>query len=861
MNFSQLDGLTLENLYETIINSPAGFSVEDGSVQYIGRQIQLQDGLTVLSESSSDTTASKNLFDRIVNLHPDFKELLPDSKSEAIKRCARQLMKDFTFFHAIKNSPTKEVQFAIANEEMNKSMTSALNNISETDAFSAAEKFRIFLSAEERGRSIPQYFWASSGIPLSMRLEKTKEMFQNIPDTPPFDRAVKPIHNVYIQIPVGLKFKYMIKELRDLFKSENNELSRQLLKKVNNLEEKYIQKVSAYGSLEPWDLNKDCNRFANNLLYLYTACAGFLKGNVDELASYITSILNSNPTTVTHYVKELCYLSKQPGAVGYARYIDAVANILKKPEQVVSNYEDLEQLSDTRGFSLLQSGKTLTPYLTALKADIENMAPEYSDVLLPEVARLERAEKSLTKSEPNIRALVHRLLLVIAACKSSEQKIDASLLAPCVQAIMKHRNKKDIPYLISGLARLVQSTPKIQQILGGLRMKGSDHLQLAPLPLLALVPDDISEDGLGELCKFLQASGTGKRHIKDSKVFHQWLVTLDQASASQIPDKTMPILTELTKNLTFEKLGLLYMAFKQGERFYGFMESIGFSSPKEGLPLLIAKNGADALGTLGKGSKKVSDWLLKQRYFHLLPCYMASVMDYCNRHRDTKLVDLVHEFLKASSNKTFIKNRQSSLNNPHLEAIYQKYPKFKSGWGANFSKFSKDTRNQLLSPGETLELTEDPWDLFISGLEVKTCQSPENNRSQNLGLMGYVMDGRNAMIVKKSKKGNILSRSLIRMVFDENDHPALFLEMAYPEKSNLLFIDAAREIATEMELPLYHRVDSEEDEADEELTLLKGRAPFEYFDPLGSLMVRKTITFSEVKRDVTDPSQASPDIS
>ena len=854
MNFSQLDGLSLENLYETIINSPAGFSVEDGSVQYLGRQIQLQDGLTTLSENSSGSIDSKNLFDRIITLHPDFKELLPDSKSEAIKRCARQLMKDFTFFHAIKNSPTKEVQLAVANEEMNKSRTSALHNISKTDAFSQAEKFRIVLSAEERGISIPQYFWASSGIPLSMRLEKTKEMFKNIPDTPPFDRAVKPIHNKYIQIPVSLKFKYMIKELRDLFKSENNELSRQLLKEINNLEEKYIQKVSADGSLEHWDSNEECNRFANNLLYLYAACAGFLKGNVDELTSYITSILNSNPTIVTHYAKELCYLSKQPGAVGYARYIDAVANILKKPEQVVSNYEDLEQLSDTRGFSLLQSGKTLTLYLRALKADIDNMAPEYSDVLLPEVDRLESAEKSLSKSEPNIRALVHRLLLVIAACKSSEQKIDASLLAPCVPAIMNHHNKQDIPYLISGLARLVQSTPKIQKILGGLRMKGSGHLQLAPLPLLALVPDDISEDGLGELCKFLQASGTGKRHIKDSKVFHQWLVTLDQASASQIPDKTMPILTELTKSLTFEKLGLLHIAFKQGEGFYGFLESIGFSCPKEGLPLLIAEKGADALG---KNSKKISDWLLKQRYFHLLPCYMALVIDYCNKNRDRRLVDLVHEFLKASTNKTFIKNRQSSLNNPHLEAIYHKYPKFKSGWGANFSKFSKDTRNKLLSPGETLELTEDPWDLFISGLEVKTCLSPQNSSPEFfLGLMGYVMDGRNAMIVKKSQKGNILSRSLIRMVFDEHDHPALFLEMGYPEKSNLLFIDAAREIAAEMELPLYHRVDSEEDEADEQLTLHKGRAPYEYFDTLARLMGRKTITLSEVKRDVTDPSQA-----
>ena len=854
MNLSQLDGLTLQNLYETIINSPTGFSVEDGSIQYLGRQIQLQDELTVLSENSTGTTDSKKLFDRMVNLQPGFAALLPDSKAEAIQRCAWQLMKDFTFIHAIKNSPTKEVQFVIANEEINKSTTAVLDKISETDIFSTAEKLSIFWNIKERGMELAPVHWAK--IPLSMRLEKAKETFQNIPNTPPFDRAVKPFHNEHIKILGGASFKDMIKELRELFKSENNELSSQLLKEVNNLEEKYIQKVAADGRLETFGLIAECHRFADNLLYLYAACSGFLKDNVDELTSYITFILNDNPRIVTHYVKELCYLSKQQRAVGYARYIDAVADVLKTPKQVVSNYEKLEQLSDTRGFSLLQSGKTLTPYLTALKADIENMAPEYSDVLLPEVARLERAGKSLTENEPNIRASVHRFLMVIAACKSSEQKIDTSLLAPYVQAIMEHRNKQDIPCLISGLARLVQSTPKVQQILGRLRMKGSDHSQLAPLPLLALVPDKISEDGLEELCKFLQASSTARRRMKDSKVFHQWLATLEQASASRIPDKTMPILTELTNSLTFEKLGLLYMAFKLGDRFGGFMESIGFSCPMEGLPLLIAKEGADALG--GKG-KKISDWLLKQRYFHFLPFYMISVTDYCKEHGNTKLVDLVHEFLEASTNKTFIKDRQSPLNNPHLEAIYQKYPKFKSGWGANFSKFSKETRNKLLSPGETLELTEDPWDLFISGLEVKTCQSPEYNSSLSLGLIGCMMDGRNAMIARKGKKGNILSRSIIRMVFDQKDHPALFLEMGYPEKSDLLFIDAARDIAAEMNLPLYYRVNSKKDvtvETDHEVKLLAGRAPVEYFDSIGSLMMRETVTFSKVKRDVRHPSQA-----
>ena len=857
MNFSHLIGLTSQDLYETIKKSPIGFSVENSSIQYLGRQIQLQDGLTVLPENSSGTTGGKNLFDRIVNLQPGFEILLPDSTAEAIERYARQLMEDFTFVHAIKNSPTKEVQFAVVNVEINKPTAIAfcvLEKISETDIFSAAEKLSIFWDITERGGSLAPVHWAK--IPLSMRLEKSKETFQNIPTNPPFDRAAKPFHNEHIKVRGSVNFKDMIKELRDIFNSENNELSNQLLKKVNNLEGKYIQKVDAEGILETMELISECKRFADNLLYLYAACSGFLKDNVEELASYITFILNNDPRIVTHYVKELCYLSKQPGAMGYARYIDAVAEVLKTPEKVVSDYEKLAQLSDTRGFSLLQSGKTLTPYLTALKADIDNIAPEYSDVLLPEVARLESTGKSLTENEANIRAAVHRLLMVIAACTSSEQKINASLLAPYVQAIMKHRNKQDIPYLISGLARLVQSTPKVQQILGRLRMEGSEHPQLAPLPLLGLVPGKISEDGLEELCKSLQASSSAKRLMKDSKVFHQWLATLEQASASKIPDKTMPVLTELTISLTFEKLGLLHLLFKLGDHFGGFMESIGFSCPKEGLPLLIAKEGAGALGSNGR---KIADWLLAQRYFHFLPSYMISVADYCNEYGNNELVGLVHKFLEASTNQTFIEERQSPLNNPHLEAIYQKYPKFKSGWGANFSKFSKETRTRLLSPGETLELTEDPWDLFISGLEVKTCQSPERVSSVSVGLIGCMMDGRNAMIARKGKKGNILSRSIIRMVLDQNDHPALFLEMGYPEKSDLLFIDAARDIAAEMNLPLYYRLNSKKNgtiATDYKVKLFAGRSPVEYFDLTGSKMTRGTVRFSAVKLDVRHPSQA-----
>ena len=849
MNFSQLIGLTSQDLYETIINSPTGFSVEDGCLQYLGRQIQLQDELTVFCENTSD---SKDLLNRMVIIKPDFKTLLPDSKTEAIQCSARKLMYDFDYVTALNKSPSKEVQFAVIKKLMDIDTVLALDTICKTDNLSVEEKLRFFLIAEEkRKRPVGPGHWKLSGIPLSVRLQKTKELFQNIPGTPPYEKTGTYIHDSYIKVICGIPIKDTIKELREAFKSEDNELSRQLLKEVDHIDNEFTPKVSADGTLQPWHIEEKFTIFVNNLLYLYAASSGFSTDNVDELASYIRSLMYGNSYELSHCAKELCYLSKQPRAMGYSRYIHAVADILKTPKNVVSEYEKNKQLVDTRGFSLLQSQKTLTPYLTTLKADIENMVPEYSEALLPEVTKLEHdfAEISLPKDEPGIRAKVHRLLMIIAACKTAKQKIDSSLLAPYVQDISGHGTKNNIPYLIKGLAYLVQSTPKIQQILSGIRMRGGDHLRLAPLQLLPLVPDIISEDSLEELCYTLQASAANRRLMKDCKVFHQWLATLELVSACEVTDEVMPILKELTQSMTFEKLGLLYVAFKLEDRLHEFLERMGLNCPKEGLPLLIAKKGGDVF--VGK-SKTDSQWLLQQRHFHLLPTYLASMEDYCSHCGNTELVPLIQEFIKTCTDNTFIENRQSPLNNRHLMAVYQKYPLFIAGWRANFSNFSQETRNKLLSPGETLELTEDPWDLFISGLEVKTCLSPDSKLELNQGLMGYVMDGRNAMIVRKSKKGNILSRSLIRMVLDQDDRPALLLEMAYPEQRNLLYIDAARDIADEMKLPLYHRKDPEKDDAavaGENVKLLEGRAPLEYFDLHNDTMKRQELVFSKVKRD------------
>ena len=88
------------------------------------------------------------------------------------------------------------------------------------------------------------------------------------------------------------------------------------------------------------------------------------------------------------------------------------------------------------------------------------------------------------------------------------------------------------------------------------------------------------------------------------------------------------------------------------------------------------------------------------------------------------------------------------------------------------------------------------------------------------------------------------------MVLDQDDRPALFLEMGYPEKIALMFIDAAREIAGQMDLPLYHHVDYP---TGDEVKLLEGRAPLDYFDAFSGILERQKVTFTHVQRDAQQP--------
>ncbi|WP_257262987.1 hypothetical protein [Endozoicomonas sp. ONNA2] len=184
MNPNNLNGLTLQRLSSLITQSPDGFSAENGAIQYLGRQIHLHDGITVLTEHTGNTPESKQLLERLISLQPDIATQIARSKAQAIKIAASNLWDNCQYW-AIEMSPTKEVQCAVFLESMRIGPTTMAEKLAETNSLTWAEKLEIMLAGDAKyGQTLSAKYWRSAWIPLSIRFEKAKNLFQHFSDTP-----------------------------------------------------------------------------------------------------------------------------------------------------------------------------------------------------------------------------------------------------------------------------------------------------------------------------------------------------------------------------------------------------------------------------------------------------------------------------------------------------------------------------------------------------------------------------------------------------------------------------------------------------------------------------------------------------
>jgi hypothetical protein len=149
----------------------------------------------------------------------------------------------------------------------------------------------------------------------------------------------------------------------------------------------------------------------------------------------------------------------------------------------------------------------------------------------------------------------------------------------------------------------------------------------------------------------------------------------------------------------------------------------------------------------------------------------------------------------------------------------------------------------------TIEDTDDPWDLLLCGTEVAgSCQKIDGEVQHNIGLLGYLLDGKNRLIAIKDSTGKIIGRRLLRILWDANSKkPVLMVELTYPDKLPSQYKETldrfVKQRAKDLGLPLYE----EGSESNVKLESKGSKVDWEYVDSAGGIKPKGVYTINKAK--------------
>ena len=176
------------------------------------------------------------------------------------------------------------------------------------------------------------------------------------------------------------------------------------------------------------------------------------------------------------------------------------------------------------------------------------------------------------------------------------------------------------------------------------------------------------------------------------------------------------------------------------------------------------------------------------------------------------------------------------------------------------SEFAEDIKGllegfeeELKSKGKPKEglkvlFTDDPIDLLLCGTDVSgSCQRLDGDSSLNMGLLGYLMDGKNRLLaIKEGDK--IIARCILGLLWD-GEQPVIYRERFYPDTNPDNYKNAlnalAKMVATNLGVPLTSN--DADDPYGKKLEALGGPAPYEYSDGAGGVQTDGCYTILDAK--------------
>ena len=884
MFHASLSGLTPDKLADVIQDSPTGFFIDRDVVYYLGKPIELNSGKTLLAredEPEGSHGARRDLCQCLTSLLPETTQKLLSPEAGAVHQAAIELQRalvssqakktqqsaaDLITAHgreAIAHATGRQLKIAVALEYIGTDYR-RIDHLSNLRTFTPKEKFQILQTLQQNNATALHGFEHSvlEGIEPNDRFNLIKESLQ----FPYPDATCEGFSN-----PLCLSvFASVVNQSRKL--SCDVALMRKFIDNVR-LDMAYVlnsavDKISrAFRPYFPGDLvekrqEDDYFHRTNHVFYLIAACCYFSDADdINRPLSYLAKALALPQKTDLKWVaRDLLFHLRNPDAVNdYSRYFSAVIDLLNRNDSVNDKFRLLTQLTEIIQIRLDNSSGGHAPFLGALAGFVSSHYPEHSEVLMSafnkpakkKLASKKRRIDSISKEDQQaldqqaFNQRVVRLLLLASACSSAQTPPEPGLVS-FVQATLD--TEKVFFRLFNGWSCLVQSAAETQRIMT--QSVREDNYLLSMLLSLPQLRNSqlITDSTLATICNNLLADFAAL--TQSSALLEQWITSLNKlvSCQSQTGVNLEQAVIKLTGNMSLLEAKLYFIDAlmdnpAKNTRYPGIqsvLKLLGYSD----CPNAVTQAIDDVVSDFAGNPNPVCQWLWAQRQPHVLVVYLHKIVAACFTYDETpldpevlkkELIELIHEFAQTSAAKTFITTRHCTTNNPHLAAIYQQRPDLAGGWSANFHGFS-DAVQSHLSDGCTLELSEDPWDLFISGHEADEYKSPMKGKAINCrSVMSHTMDGSYAVIAKKNRQGVIRRMSLIRLVLTKSARsPALLVAEITPwsARDQALVIIAASELARQMNLPLF----KEEETRRKKMLVLEGRAPFDEFDDDGDLI-------------------------
>ena len=160
-------------------------------------------------------------------------------------------------------------------------------------------------------------------------------------------------------------------------------------------------------------------------------------------------------------------------------------------------------------------------------------------------------------------------------------------------------------------------------------------------------------------------------------------------------------------------------------------------------------------------------------------------------------------------------------------------------------------KKQKQSYEEYKIINTDRFDLMmLCGTQVQgSCQRIDGEPTLNKCLLAYLLDGKIRLIAIVDKEGNVVARSILRLLYDEtNNCPCLMQERVYSnflDESLTTALDKfAQDQAESLGLALY-RVDDTDDAS---LVSFRSPAPWEYVDSAGGVYANGRYIITKASR-------------